>query len=295
MFRRANERMELTLRGSNDLIWDFEMPTETLATPRRYHVIAGSIRLRPPPSCRDRPDRSDDSPGRPRLCQGGRDASPWPAKPPSTRGKSDLSHTDGSIRTVLVRGVRCAIHGKTHPLRGHRRDITDLKHAEEDLRRAKEEWERTFDSVPDLIAILDEHHQVIRANRAMARRLGTTPQQCVGLPCYQVVHGTDAPPSFCPACATLRDLRSTPKKSTRTAWAATSLSPPRRSLTNRASSGGRCMWPETSPSAKRAEEALRQGQRGSGPRSRWTRTDGGFLTPGATLLTWTDETYGIFG
>ena len=90
---------------------------------------------------------------------------------------------------------------------GVSRDITEAKRAEKDIRRAKEEWERTFDSVPDLIAILDEHHRVVRANQAMARRLGTTPQQCVGLPCYQVVHGTDAAPSFCPHAQTLRDLQ----------------------------------------------------------------------------------------
>ena len=50
--------------------------------------------------------------------------------------------------------------------------ISERKQAEEVLRRSKEEWERTFDAVPDLIAILDEHHRIVRANRSMAQVLG---------------------------------------------------------------------------------------------------------------------------
>ena len=86
-------------------------------------------------------------------------------------------------------------------------NITKRKTAEEAVLRAKEEWEQTFDSVPDLIAVLDENHRVVRANRPMAEHLGVTPEECVGLPCYRVVHGTDAPPSFCPHSQTLADCR----------------------------------------------------------------------------------------
>jgi PAS domain S-box-containing protein len=46
-------------------------------------------------------------------------------------------------------------------------DITERKKAEDALLRAKEEWERTFESVPDLIAILDNRHKIVRMNRAM--------------------------------------------------------------------------------------------------------------------------------
>ena len=87
------------------------------------------------------------------------------------------------------------------------RDVTEKRRAEEELRRAKEEWERTFDSVPDLIAILDDQHRVVRANPAMAQRLGLTPDECVGVPCYKAVHGMDEPPKFCPHARTLEDGR----------------------------------------------------------------------------------------
>jgi len=84
-------------------------------------------------------------------------------------------------------------------------DITERKHAEQALRRANEEWERTFDSVPDLIAILDVNYQVVRTNRAMAERLGVTPGATIGTPCYRCVHGAKQPPEGCPHALTLKD------------------------------------------------------------------------------------------
>jgi PAS domain S-box-containing protein len=86
-------------------------------------------------------------------------------------------------------------------------DITERKLAQTKLLRAKQEWERTFDSVPDLIAILDTQHRIVRANREMAGRLGVTPQNCVGLRCYEYVHGSALPPESCPHSQTLKDGR----------------------------------------------------------------------------------------
>ncbi len=84
-------------------------------------------------------------------------------------------------------------------------DITDRKIAEEENTRAREEWEGTFNTVPDLIAILDTGHRIIRVNRAMADRLGTTPEKCTGLLCHEAVHGTAIPPEFCPHAKTCAD------------------------------------------------------------------------------------------
>jgi len=84
-------------------------------------------------------------------------------------------------------------------------DITERKRYERELVRSKEEWERTFDSVPDMIALLDNKHRIIRVNRAMADQLGFKPEECVGLPCYKYVHGLSEPPAFCPHSLTLKD------------------------------------------------------------------------------------------
>ncbi len=77
--------------------------------------------------------------------------------------------------------------------------------AEKTAIQATKNWEYTFDAVPDLIAVLDEEYQVVRANKAMAARLGVTPEECVGLTCYRVMHGTDEPPSYCPHRQLLTD------------------------------------------------------------------------------------------
>jgi len=82
-----------------------------------------------------------------------------------------------------------------------------LKEAEKTAIQATKNWEHTFDSVPDLIAIIDEEYRVVRANRAMAERLGVTPEECVGLKCYRAIHGTNEPPSFCPHRQLLADGR----------------------------------------------------------------------------------------
>jgi PAS domain-containing protein len=80
-----------------------------------------------------------------------------------------------------------------------------LRESEKAVLRAREEWKRTFDSIPDLIALLDKEHRVVRVNRAMANRLGLTPDNCIGARCHEVVHGLPRPPDFCPHTLTCRD------------------------------------------------------------------------------------------
>ena len=92
------------------------------------------------------------------------------------------------------------------------RTITDYvatamerKIKENEIIQAKDDWEKTFDAVPDLIAILDHQHRVVRVNTAMSDRLGLTPEECIGLPCYRAVHGANKPPYFCPHSQLLND------------------------------------------------------------------------------------------
>ena len=66
-------------------------------------------------------------------------------------------------------------------------------------------WKFTFDAIPDLIAILDTDYRVVKVNKAMAGKLSTSPDACIGAICYQVVHHTDKPPENCPHKMLLKD------------------------------------------------------------------------------------------
>ena len=72
------------------------------------------------------------------------------------------------------------------------------RHSEDAVRSAKDEWEQTFNSMTDLIMIVDTKHKVVRANKAMAEKLRLSPSETVGITCYEHVHGLTEPPSFCP-------------------------------------------------------------------------------------------------
>jgi PAS domain S-box-containing protein len=112
-------------------------------------------------------------------------------------------------------GHRICVETSAHPVKDEKgevcqvihvkRDITNRKKAEDQIIRAKNEWERTFNAVPDLIMILDNEHRIVRANKAMADRLHCSPEDLVGSTCYEIVHGTETPPAFCPHARLLAD------------------------------------------------------------------------------------------
>lgn len=66
------------------------------------------------------------------------------------------------------------------------------------IRHAKREWERTFDSVPDPVFILDGESRIRRANRAAATLVGLEPAQLIGQHCYEVFHHRSDPLPSCP-------------------------------------------------------------------------------------------------
>jgi PAS domain S-box-containing protein len=115
---------------------------------------------------------------------------------------------DGAWCHLEVVGRNCLADPEMAGLVLNSRDVTERKRAEAQVLRAKEEWERTFDAVPDLICIVDAKHTLRRVNRAMAAKLGMTPDQAVGRTCYECVHGRQSPPDFCPHSRVLADQQS---------------------------------------------------------------------------------------
>lgn len=73
------------------------------------------------------------------------------------------------------------------------------------LRSAAQEWERTFDSVPDLISILDHRNRVSRVNRAMAERIGRLPEGGAGANWLECMPDSVLSPEARPHVRTARD------------------------------------------------------------------------------------------
>ncbi len=85
------------------------------------------------------------------------------------------------------------------------REMVERRRGEEAIERAKREWEETFDTVPDLIAIIDRNHVIQRLNKAMADKLKVHPRDAIGRSCYAFCHGTDGPFPGCPLLQSLAD------------------------------------------------------------------------------------------
>lgn len=113
-------------------------------------------------------------------------------------GESDYIETEFRIRThkndwkwILTRAEvqERGVDGKAVRVLGTHRDVTHRKMVDDVITKAKREWEQTVDSIEDLIMILDDENRIVRLNRAMARRLGLTPQEAVGLSCFKSLEG----------------------------------------------------------------------------------------------------------
>ncbi len=86
-------------------------------------------------------------------------------------------------------------------------DITARKEVESKLLQAKHEWEATFDSVPDMIAIIDPQYRILRVNKAWAQRLQDAFPEYIGRHCYEVLHEADNPPANCPHTQLMHDRK----------------------------------------------------------------------------------------
>lgn len=63
--------------------------------------------------------------------------------------------------------------------------------------KAKRDWERTFDAVIDLIALIDADCNIIRANKSICDFFGQANEDIVGKKCCRLVHGVESFPDEC--------------------------------------------------------------------------------------------------
>jgi PAS domain S-box-containing protein len=94
--------------------------------------------------------------------------------------------------------------GKVEELRIICRDVTHEKELEiqkeldhKKIAKAKTEWENTFDSITDIIGIVDKDHRIIRANKAFAEQSNFQTKDMINKNCYEVFHKMNSQPDYC--------------------------------------------------------------------------------------------------
>ncbi|ODS29651.1 MAG: putative phosphohydrolase, partial [Candidatus Scalindua rubra] len=74
----------------------------------------------------------------------------------------------------------------------------ELEKKVEEIEHARNDWETTFDSISDLISIHDKEFNIVRCNKAVARKFNLKPEDIIGKKCYEIFHGTNRPWHTCP-------------------------------------------------------------------------------------------------
>lgn len=76
-------------------------------------------------------------------------------------------------------------------------DITERKRADDEILRAKEEWERTFNAINEIVTIHDAQMRIVRLNLAAVQEFTCDPKEVIGRHCYEMFRGKTEP---CPEC-----------------------------------------------------------------------------------------------
>ena len=73
------------------------------------------------------------------------------------------------------------------------------------LRSAAQEWRECFDSLEDVMLLVDSEYRIARVNLKTCQILGMDFSEILGRHYYEVIHGTYEPPDFCPHAKVLSD------------------------------------------------------------------------------------------
>lgn len=65
-----------------------------------------------------------------------------------------------------------------------------LSDRENQIIKDRNRWEKTFESIPDILLIVDKDRRIIKANRAFYNTSNLTPKDILGKTCYQILLGS---------------------------------------------------------------------------------------------------------
>ena len=111
--------------------------------------------------------------------------------------EAEVITKSGKIIPVTITASMVSLDDKSI-IQGIFRDITEQKKAEKSLKETSTQWQLTFDSVKDIIMLLDNDFNIIRVNKAARKMLGLKDKDIIGKKCYHLFHKTKFPINMCP-------------------------------------------------------------------------------------------------
>ena len=83
-------------------------------------------------------------------------------------------------------------------------ELAERKLAEEKLSHAKTTWDKTFNSMSDIVCMISLDHTFLAINEAGIKTLGLPKENIIGKKCYELIHGTSCPIDSCPCSIALQ-------------------------------------------------------------------------------------------
>jgi len=82
--------------------------------------------------------------------------------------------------------------------------ITKLKKVEGELQNAEKDWHDSFNSLEDVMLVIDRDYNIEDINGAGLKLLKKSKERVIGKKCYQIIDGTDSPNEECPCRRSLK-------------------------------------------------------------------------------------------
>ena len=96
---------------------------------------------------------------------------------------------DGSLFWANLQAIPAQEIDDTPGCRLVMSDCSRQKLAEIEVRTSKEQWEKTFDAIEDVVTLHDQDMRIIRANKAAGALFQVAPAELVGRYCYELFRG----------------------------------------------------------------------------------------------------------
>jgi len=74
---------------------------------------------------------------------------------------------------------------------------------EKSLRSAEQDWRNSFNSLDDVMLIIDRDYNIENINEIGLKLLGKSKEEVIGQKCYQIISGADSPAEDCPCMKSL--------------------------------------------------------------------------------------------